>query len=187
VLKQCISSENNLVNIFGFQTLWWLCILFGNLALPATIGLLACHIYFHSQPINELKAILFCGIVGFIVDTLLTIVGVFEFDGQSFYAAASYLPPFWLFILWFGFAATLTNSLSYFRNHLVLASILGGISGAGSYLAAERLNAVIFPLGVVQTSMTLVIVWAILFPVLILISKETRQNDTEQKHVETHI
>lgn len=163
----------NLTNIFGFQLVWWACILFGNIALPIAFILIAGHIYFHQNSLTELRVILLCGFTGFIVDSVLKLTGVFAFDNQAFYPlSATYLaPPVWLLALWFAFSATIRNSLNYFRNQLALASVLGGISGAGSYIAAERLGAVIFPYGLLNTSIVLVTLWAILFPVLILISE----------------
>lgn len=164
----------NLANILGFQLIWWTCILFGNIALPIAVILISCHIYFHQKPAEEIRVILFCGLAGFLTDTLLTSIGVFAFDAQAFspLPPASLIPPLWLAALWFAFSATLRNSLNYFRERLVLASLLGAISGAGSYIAAERLGAVNFPCGLPGTSLALMLIWAVLFPALILVSKQ---------------
>ena len=164
-----LSSDNTIVNAIGFQAIWWSCILLGNLALPLVACLIVFHIYFHSRAFDELRIILFCGLIGFLLDAVLTAAGIFEFGAQAFYG----WPPAWLLALWFGFSATLRNSLDFFRKHMVLAALLGAISGAGSYLAAERLGAVDFPLGLVESYILLAAIWALLFPAIIYISQKT--------------
>lgn len=147
--------------------------LFGYLSLPIAAILIGLHVYFHSQSATELKVVLICASTGFLIDFILAITGIFEF---SHHFAGSSIPPAWLFAIWLGFATTLRTSLSYFRKHILLAVVLGAISGTSSYIGAAKLGAVVLPFGIINTSIVLAVIWAALFPAMILISERLERN-----------
>ena len=76
-------SECFWINLTGFQLIWWLSVLLGNSAVPVVLLLLVLHIAFHSQPLREIRVLLVCAILGFTVDGLLTLGGVFVFNQGS--------------------------------------------------------------------------------------------------------
>lgn len=156
-------SKNIWINLAGFQCAWWCAILLGTQALPILALLLFLHLRYHPAPGSEGLVIFACGLLGFAVDTLLTLLDVFRFE--------TLLPPVWLLLLWFCFAATFRQSLSWFQTRLVSAALCGGIFGALTYLAAAKLGA--FEPGVSQLLLflTLALIWAALFPLLLSLSR----------------
>ncbi|AMO58085.1 hypothetical protein GZ77_20390 [Endozoicomonas montiporae] len=97
-------------------------------------------------------------IPGIIMDAMLTHVGVYAFEAALF--------PFWLVVLWLGFSTFIWNirELIVCRRPYVMIA-LGGVGGMASYLAGERLGAVLLPLGLVTSAMIISICWT-LFSVL---------------------
>lgn len=171
--KNRIENHRLLIgNILGFQLIWWLIILLGNQAIAVAMCLIALHCYCHSDNKGELRTIILVGLVGYFVDTMLTLAGWFSFPQYAhttYYSTA--LPPVWLMVLWMAFGATLNNSLAFFHRRTELAILAGGLSGPLSYLAAEKLGAVTFPNEVNNTMLLLAIIWAGLFPFALWLSR----------------
>ncbi|WP_339643386.1 DUF2878 domain-containing protein [uncultured Porticoccus sp.] len=157
-------SECFWVNLAGFQFIWWLSVLLGNSAAPVVLLLLALHIAFHSQPVGEIHVLLVCAILGFTVDALLTLGGVFVFSQDNPW------PPVWLVLLWLGFAATLRQCLRFFSRRYLLSAAAGSVAGALTYWAAVNLGAADFGFAVVPSLMLLAVVWMALFPALMLLA-----------------
>jgi len=162
-------SQNIWINVIGFQVTWWLSIMYGNSAIVPVVFLLALHLVFHKAAVEEIAVITACACIGFTVDIMLTMQGVFIFENNPAHV------PCWLFLLWLCFSATLRQSLRFFSHHLALASIAGAIAGSLTYLAAARLGAVSFGFSTFSTLSLLALVWAILFPLLLLISTNIRK------------
>ncbi|MFW1677127.1 DUF2878 domain-containing protein [Pontibacter sp. JAM-7] len=162
-------SKNIWINLIGFQLAWWLCVLLGNTAVLWVLVLLVLHIQFHPQPVLEIRIILLSAGCGIIVDSLLTLVGVFQFTD------ADWILPLWLVVLWLAFCTTLRQGLSWFQRHYWLASGLGGGSAALTYLGAARLGAVQLGLPEWQVFILLVLIWSALFPLLLWISQFTER------------
>jgi hypothetical protein len=98
--------------------------------------------------------------IGIAADYTLMATGVLAFSGEIF--------PRWLLLLWFIFCWYL------FQIHPTLTalpwpllSLIGGVSGAGSYYAGKLLGAVSFPMGDLNTLSVLLLWWALLVPVLL--------------------
>lgn len=156
-------SNNFWINLTGFQLAWWCAILLGNHGVMILSVLLVFHFVYHQTPKAEMAFVFSAGILGYLLDTLLTLQGVFVFSESG-------LPPVWLLLLWFCFSATLRQSLSFFQSRLWLAGSMGGVSGALTYLAAARLGA--FAPGISEMSLfiLLVLLWSGLFPLLMWLS-----------------
>lgn len=172
-------SERFWVNAIGFQAVWWGSILLGDTAAFAIIALLALHFAFHSQPVVEARVVIASGVLGFSVDLLLTLAGVFTFPSAYLTLA---LPPVWLLLLWFAFSATLRNSLSILRKYRVLASVLGAVAGASTYIAAAKLGAVELSFGYLATFLLLLPVWAVLFPCLLILTEKLEESYVSHHH-----
>lgn len=155
------------VNLVGFQMVWWLSILGRDATQSIIFLLLVIHLMLHSRPRHELKVVFACGILGYAIDSALTFAGVFVFQEHG---RGVYLPPIWLLLLWFGFAATLRQSLVFFTDKLPLAAACGAVAGSLTYLAAANLGAVSFGYSMQTTAYLLAAIWAILFPVLLWLS-----------------
>ena len=98
--------------------------------------------------------------IGVSVDWLNMSLGALKFEHGSF--------PVWLFSLWLIFIW-----YSYFLYPLLsqypisLVSMVGGVGGALSYIAGEKLGAVTFGLPLITTSGILLIEWTILIALII--------------------
>lgn len=177
--RSWFAPQNKFINVVGFQIVWWSSVLLGYVSLPLTLILISLHLGFHRQTNTEFCVLFICASLGYFIDLTLSLAGVFYFD-QHF--AGPKIPPLWLFTIWLGFAATLRTSLGFFRQHLILGSILAAISGPGSYLAAANLGAVSLPLGIINTGLVLAVIWAALFPMLVLISKKLEPDYAATNH-----
>lgn len=178
-----------LLNAAIFQLGWWSLILFANQALVFALLLLCVQLLLvnpgyrsalmaenavdeHSQlaeqsvkrtgySMKTLNAVLIPAVIGIALDAMLHLGGVFEFDSPS------RLLPLWLCCLWGHFAATLGVSLAWLRDlPKWQQALFGVVGGAGSYLAAFRLEAVAWPLGQSATFSLLILIWSLLLPLL---------------------
>ncbi|PSS70739.1 DUF2878 domain-containing protein [Shewanella algae] len=178
-----------LLNAAIFQLGWWSLILFANQALVFALLLLCVQLLFvnpgyrsalkaenagdeHSQlaeqsvkrtgySMKTFNAVLIPAVIGIALDAMLHLGGVFEFDSPS------RLLPLWLCCLWGHFAATLGVSLAWLRDlPKWQQALFGAVGGAGSYLAAFRLEAVAWPLGQSATFSLLILIWSLLLPLL---------------------
>lgn len=157
-------SQKFWVNLAGFQLAWWCAVQLTSHSLPLLATFLIFHLLFHRSPVSEFFVLLFCGLTGFGVDLLLTAAGVFQFE--------SLFPPVWLLFLWFCFSATLRQSLGYFHNRWLMASLCGGVSASLTYIAAAKLGAVTITLPLIPGFVLLMLVWMALFPLLLWLSAQ---------------
>ncbi|WP_219012574.1 DUF2878 domain-containing protein [Shewanella algae] len=178
-----------LLNAAIFQLGWWSLILFANQALVFALLLLCVQLLLvnpgyrsalmaenagdeHRQlaeqsvkrtgySMKTFNAVLIPAVIGIALDAMLHLGGVFEFDSPS------RLLPLWLCCLWGHFAATLGVSLAWLRDlPKWQQALFGAVGGAGSYLAAFRLEAVAWPLGQSATFSLLILIWSLLLPLL---------------------
>ncbi|MDO6563333.1 DUF2878 domain-containing protein [Amphritea sp. 1_MG-2023] len=159
-----VGSDNIWLNLLGFQLAWWCAILMTHHSLPILFSLLILHLLFHRQPVIETSVLLLCGLTGFAVDVMLTVIGFFQFEASDF-------PPFWLLLLWFCFSATLRQSLSFFHSRLLLAAVCGGFFGSLTYLTAAHLGVVTLGFPWLSSGLVLMLIWMLLFPLLIRFSE----------------
>ena len=151
------------INLVGFQIIWWLMILYQDQYVSVGLLLLIGHLMLIKEHRCESVTLLVVGFIGTLVDSALTLAGVFSFTQNS--AVGVIVPiPLWLITLWFGFAATLRHSMSYLSQRLWLAALFGGIGGPLSYVAGERLGAVNFGFSLPVVVSVLVAIWALLLP-----------------------
>ena len=158
-------SENIWVNLVGFQLLWWLSIMLADAARWPVLLLIVAHLLMHRQLFSETLVIIACGCAGFVVDAVLTLLGFFRFSPDSG------LPPFWLFLLWLGFAATLRQGLKFFVGRWYLAMLSGAVAGTATYFAAAGLGAVTLGWSDSESLFLLGTIWALLFPGLLWLSQ----------------
>uniref|UniRef100_Q0HXB4 DUF2878 domain-containing protein n=1 Tax=Shewanella sp. (strain MR-7) TaxID=60481 RepID=Q0HXB4_SHESR len=158
-------------NALSFQCVWWTSVLFGNSALLLSIPLLVLHFMLlpwvetAAAIPRDLSTMLKIGLLGMAVDSLLTLASVFEFSAF----------PAWLACLWLHFAVSLHHSLKLIRAFaIVLQAILGAIFGSLSYLAGAAFHAVSLPYGEGVSAVFLTIIWAVLLPLFIKLSRSHR-------------
>ncbi|GIU47831.1 MULTISPECIES: DUF2878 domain-containing protein [Shewanella] len=153
-----LSGHTNIINACAFQVIWWAGVLAGNQLVIIPALLIVWHFVVSKQKRHDVKVLFICGLLGVLVDSLLTMSGFFEFA----------VFPLWLGLLWGYFAISLNYSLGLF-NHLPIAaqSLLGGIFGSLSYIGGANLGAVDLPHGLLVSALGLFIIWSLLFPMFL--------------------
>ncbi|SUI76294.1 DUF2878 domain-containing protein [Shewanella morhuae] len=148
-------------NALSFQVVWWSSVLWLNLSLVLTIPLLFVHFILLSSSGKaqyrkiDLGLMLKIAALGIGIDTVLSVLGVFEFA----------VFPWWLGCLWLHFSLSLNHSLAFIRPlPLICQALIGGIFGTLSYLAGAQFHAVNLPYGTVVSALILFVVWSILLP-----------------------
>lgn len=163
-----------LINLIGFNLVWFGLVYWGNFFIPLSLLLLITHIFFIAQSSRELQLILVITFIGIFVDSLLVNFNVFSFANNGHM-------PFWLMVLWACFAATLCHSLRFLTNRIVLQLLVGGLLAPLSYIAGYKLQAVDFGQSIISTYLLLSAIWAVLF-VLFFYLKDKLVN-VEVRHV----
>ena len=145
-----------LVNIIGYNIIWFGLVYWGNLFMPISLLLLTAHLYFVAKGHGELKLIFMITLIGFFVDSLLQYFSVFVFTSPNHI-------PYWLIMLWACFGATICHSLRFLDGSRVLQAIVGGLFAPLSYIAGYKLQAVNFGYSLIITYVVLSVIWAMLF------------------------
>ena len=148
----------NAGNALLFQGAWFACVLGGardtSLWGALVLALLAGSVLLREHAGRDLTLAACAAAAGFLLDTLWIHAGVLDYHGAR-------LAPPWIVMLWVGVALTVNHSLSLFHARPLLGGALAGAAAPLSYLAGERLGAVVVPepwmLGFVSAS------WALLF------------------------
>lgn len=158
-------------NLISFNLIWVLAIIKGNQALPLIGILIALHFMIINYRVSELKVVICTALLGYSVDCLLTLFGFFKFS------QVQGITPIWLLALWIGFSTTLRHSLQYFSNKPLVSALCGAIAGSASYFMAAHLGAVVLAISQLISVIVLALVWAVLFPCLMLISQRLGGDD----------
>ncbi len=154
--------HKKLLNAVLFQVGWFSC-LFGAtqpwlLLIP--VALLLVHFYWTTSWREEGRLVASVMLFGAALDSFLLTLGVFEFPGQE------RIIPLWLALLWALFGTTLNHSLAWTAQPWWRASLLGACAGPLSYYAGSQIADAGLPLGLMQTSLLLALIWAVLLPLL---------------------
>jgi hypothetical protein len=160
----------HVTNLLAFGIGWFACVVGAANGTPSygiavAAMLLALNILVAEDPIHEARVIATVGAIGFVIDTVLALAGVFVFDPRT--SNHSWLCPLWLVALWMMFGSTLTASLAWLATRGAIASIVGAIVGPFSYFAAAKMGALAIPGRVAPRVAILAIVWAIVLPALL--------------------
>ena len=127
--------KTNIYNAVSFNLAWLVCVLYGSAAaLVAVSVVIAIHMIFISKNPPELAFIAGVMLLGVMVDSIFIRAGLLISPDGSLW------PPVWLVCLWGLFSATLNHSLKWFQTHLGVATLVGGVSGALTYLTGTRLS-----------------------------------------------
>ncbi|MCG9596826.1 DUF2878 domain-containing protein [Vibrio sp. Isolate25] len=162
-----MTNKRLIVYSLWFQVVWLIAVLGREDFQWVAVGLVVVS-YVYSQLVAPIKLerVFLMAVMGVVVDYANMTLGIFRFQFSEF--------PIWLMALWFIFAW-----YAYFLAPLVsrfpifLVSILGGIGGALSYLAGEKLGAVYFPLPTTTTILILMVEWLLIIAAVIKVYGNT--------------
>lgn len=154
------------INIIAFQIAWATAVLLGDIyALAVTCIYLIIHQVFLLKGSREWILIVVIVLLGTLVDTLFTAMGILDF-GKTLIVI-----PLWLICLWVMFATTLCHSLRWFKNNLLLAAGFAAVAGPFSYFAGARLNDVELGQPLWCSLLILSLWWACVFPVTLKLTR----------------
>lgn len=94
--------------------------------------------------------------------------------GATHYAAGATvagLPPAFMIGLWAAFATLINVSLAWMKDRLWLAVLFGALAAGPSYYAGSKIGALTLGEPVWQSLATIGAVWAVAFPLLIVIAR----------------
>lgn len=154
---------SRLLNFAGYQLLWFTAVLGGSDYLPLLGLLLMAHLWLAGWRRSEVLLMSSVALLGASVDSLLTTAGYFAFP-----EAPGVLPvPLWLLGIWLGFAGTLRHSMTPLVSRPRLMTLATTVFAPLTYLAAQRLGAVQFPLGNLPTAIAVGLSWSAITPLML--------------------
>ena len=152
-----------------FQCGWAACVFLGNTgAAVAFVVLLPLQALWPGRrTTREWALVALFSVVGVALDLGWQAAGLIEFNGKVLLG----VPP-WLLVLWLLFSGTLFHSLSFLRERLVLAAILGAAAGPLSYLAGISAGAATSTHGAWAIAFWMAPAWAVLLPTFCFLARD---------------
>lgn len=149
-----------MLNAGLFQLGWFACVFGAHRPwlLLIAIACLALHLFWVADTFNEWRNLLRVAACGWVLDSALLHLGLFEFSGSTL------ILPFWLALIWLLFASTLAYSLKWTRRPWWMSSLLGAVAGPLSYWGGAKLAGVGMPPGLWPSLLVLALIWAIVMP-----------------------
>ncbi len=160
------------LSVLAFQAGWWSAILSAGANLDfigwlVIVAVLLPWIRISENPRRTVVFVALAFAVGFITESVLIAAGVFGIT--SGWHPVAWLCPLWLAMMWANFAITLEYCLAWLKKRPVLAAILGGLGGPGTYYAGQPLGVITFHDHVWISMLILAVVWAVITPGLFLL------------------
>jgi hypothetical protein len=151
---------------------WFACVLSAAHGVPwigvaVTLVLVAVHLRRVSRPMQELRLLASVIVIGAIWESVPVASGLLVYPNGMVFSGAA---PYWILALWALFAAQFNTTFEWLKSRMPLASVLGAVAGPLSFRGGAALGAVRFAQPLAAT-VTLAIGWAVLLPVLILLSR----------------
>lgn len=164
-----------LINVILFQLGWFACVISVSnhmeyVAICSVIAVLAVHIYLVKEKYKEVLLILAGGFIGFFVDSILIVGGVFSTSGEI---GPDGLAPVWLVMLWMLFSATINHSLRWLGNNYLIAGLVGFIFAPFAYYFGSNFNVLTFSTDYSVSQVMIIIgsTWAFVTPLIVFTSK----------------
>ncbi len=158
------------LNVAFFYVYWWACF-FGAANNSYYYGPILVllyfiiHFYFIRNKFLELKYILFCIILGLLVETLMLRLNFISYNG--IFSENFSIAPMWIILLWGGLGSTIFHSFRWMLERFYLAFFLGGLVTPFFYFSAEKIGAISINQSFFNGYFILAIVWS--FSLLLLI------------------
>ena len=136
-------DKPTLVNAGLFQLVWFGSVLGGGVYEILSFAVLALVLLVLSLgPSREHRADIWLVAIalpaGWLLDTLWISLGVLDYGAQS-------TAPAWILLMWIGVALTVNHSLTLLRDRPLLGAVVVAAFAPLSYLAGQRLGAVVVP------------------------------------------
>ena len=106
------------------------------------VGWLTGHLVNAKHPQAEIKLLLASMGMGYVLDGIITRLGVLKFHEPTTW----WWPiPLWMVMMWPNFAGTLNSSMKWLRGRYKVGSVLGAVAGPVSYYSGVKWGAVELP------------------------------------------
>jgi hypothetical protein len=155
-----------LVNGLMFNITWFAIVTTESVVVAPILAALHLLIHFTlmGKGFVELKVIAQVTLIGIVLDQLLFYLNVFTVEGVPA------LPPLWLSCIWPVLATTFMHAFAGLQTRYWLASALGAVGGAFSFIAGTGLTSVAFESDLLGP-VIIGALWAVLFPLLLQIPR----------------
>jgi hypothetical protein len=142
-----------IVNLTVFQTLWFGLVLVGDVVFPLAVVWAAWHVFKIATPRERQMYPVFV-IAGLIMDELLTVAGIYQFDTFQ-------LPvlPLWMLGLWLVFPTILNHGIRWVWRGSPLFLVLGGCGAASTYVVGANFAPLSLPFGAAITFGVVTVIW----------------------------
>ena len=172
-----------LVNFIGFQVGWFACVLGAAndkelMGMIIALGIVIYHVVNQGDSRKELKLVLAATAIGLFWETWVLSLNILRYPSHP---EALFWAPTWLIMMWALFATTINLSMGWLKDRWVLAVFMGAIFGPLSFVAGEKLGAVVF-LDSTLSMITLAIGWGLLMPLLLWIAERINHNFNSQEN-----
>lgn len=170
------------INFILFQAGWFVTVIgVANqsewVAIACVCIILFAHLYMMTDKHTELLLIIAAGLMGFIIDSVLISQGLFATTGNI---GLEGMAPLWLIALWMLFAITVNHSLGWLQGRYMFAGLLGFVFAPLAYLAGDKFGVlnISTDYSLYQVLLVIGVVWAIVTPLLLLVSHASSSNQT---------
>lgn len=133
------------------------------LGIGVTLTLFALHLIFSKDRVFEAWTIPIAAMLGYTVDTAVTLLGALDFPTGSGWRLPA---PLWIAALWLAFSTTINTSLAWLRHRPLAAFAVGAASGPIAYAGGAFFEVVSFPNSALSVTV-LMVLWGAAIPVLI--------------------
>lgn len=113
-------------------------------------------------------------VFGLVIDTGMVVANVWHTSPMMLPAP---LTPLWLLLLWAAFGIYIALSLEMLYGRYGLAAAVGAIGGTLAYRGGTVFDAILWGEPAWLSTLVMVIVWALVFPVLIWMATKLRQHE----------
>ena len=141
----------------------------------AVLALLVLHVASSQNRFAEASVIILVGIVGGTVELINSSFDVYEYSTAPFHFA---LLPTWVVTIWFVIGATIRHTFRWLSSRLVIAGVMGIMLGSLTYFIASKLGVIRFTGTYENFAIESSMVWAVAFPVTILIGHQLFPNNS---------
>ncbi|MEM1412479.1 MAG: DUF2878 domain-containing protein [Pseudomonadota bacterium] len=176
------------VNFLAFLAGWFGSVLGAAAGMPwvgpvIVTMVAALHLSIVPQPRRELVLLLSAAALGLVIDSLMAALGWVRFETG---VVVEGLAPYWIIVMWVGFATTLNTWMRWLRAYPLLAvgfGLLGGplVYWFGSFLGALELNE--SPMAVIGIALC----WGLVMPVLYALARRFDGTLTSAGDMPTHL
>lgn len=166
-----VSPAMKWFNLIGYQVVWFALVIGAahgapGWALVAGAAFVIAQVALSHQVASECRLLGMALLFGLVIDGVPAMLGWWRYASPT-PAGPPGGAPVWILMLWLSFATTLNRSLSFVRNHVGWAALLGAIGAPLAYLGAARgWGAVLLPQPAYGAMAWLAATWACALPVL---------------------